>query len=349
MPTSTSAGKVRIIERDGTLLLELPSSVQSGLKQGSDAIAQPVGGDALLILKEAPKDGAFFAGDLSSLTVAELFGHMVAGMRTGKLLLAHGAVKKSVSFLDGQVVFATSSEPHQRLGAALIRLGAVSEEKLNEALKRVGPKQKLGQVLRGSGLITASKLYSAMTFIVREIVVDLFTMTEGTFLFLEGVLPPDTLKLQERTRDLVLEGMARSEEKIREKRRKELEARKSARPIVESRAQAYVDFIRDVAVALKAAALEDVADLSAFFTDAPPEVEPLFKDVRLNADGVLDLNALQLNARLPGGGEGAARGRMYDALSAFAAYALFTAKNVLPEDVAQSLADKARALPETTP
>lgn len=343
------ASKVRIIERDGTLLIELPSTTQSGLKAGGDVIAQPLAGDALLLLKEAPKNGSFFAGDLSALTVAELFGHMVSGLRSGKLLLAHGAVKKTVSFLDGQVVFATSTEPDQRLGAALIRLGLVEESKLNEALKQVGPNQKIGQVLRGSGLITAAKLYGAMTFIVREIVVDLFTMTDGTFLFLEGVLPPDTLKLPERTRDLVLEGMARSEQTLREKRLRELEQRKAERPYVESKAQVYVDFIRDVAVALKAAAVEDVADLSSYFSDAPPDIEPLFKDVKLGADGVLDLKTLHLNASLAGGGEAAARARMYDALSAFASYALFTAKNVLSEEVTCPLEAKARALPESAP
>lgn len=346
---SKVAHKVRIIERDDTLLFELPSSIHTGFKAGNDVVAQSVGGDALLLLKEAPKNGSFFAGDLSAFTVAELFGQMVGGLRTGKLLLAHGAVRKTVSFLDGQVVFATSSEPHQRLGAALVRLGLVDEAKLTEALKKVGPKQKLGQVLRGSGLITAAKLYGAMTFIVREIVVDLFSMTDGTFLFLEGVLPPDTLKLAERTRDLVLEGMARSEKKVREKRMRELEQRKTERPFVESKAQAYVDFIRDVAVALKAAPSQDGADLSDFFTDAPPEVEPLFKDVKLGSDGVLDLKTLQLNAHLPGGGEDAARGRTYDALWAFASYALFTAKNVLTEEASGALEEKARKLPESGP
>lgn len=338
--------KAVIREEGGSLKAELPSQAGATFKPGTELSVHALGSDALLLLKELPR-GGFFAGDLSSLNVGELFGHVLTGMRTGKLLLAHGNVRKSVSFQDGQVVFATSTEPHERLGAALVRLGLIKEEQLQGALKQVTPKQKIGQVLRKSGLITAAALYSAMTFIVREIVVDLFQMTEGTFLFLEGVLPPDALKLPERTRDLVLEGMARSEEKIREKRLKELEARKAARKVEPvSRVTQYTAFIQEVATAIREAGKDDVADLKSFFEDAPPNIAELFKGVTLSAAGALDIARLSLNAEQGGGGEGQIRGRIYEALGAFAAYALFTAKNVLSEEKTAALEQRARQLPE---
>ncbi|MFL5321579.1 MAG: DUF4388 domain-containing protein [Myxococcaceae bacterium] len=342
--------KAVIRDEGGKVTAELPSALSTSFKAGTELSVLPLGSDALLLLREAPKGTAFFAGDLSSLTVGELFGHMVTGMRTGKLLLSHGQVRKSVSFQDGQVVFATSTEPHERLGAALVRLGILKEEQLQDALKKVTPTQKLGQVLRKSGTITAAALYSAMTFIVREIVVDLFQMIEGSFLFLEGVLPPDTLKLPERTRDLVLEGMARSEEKVREKRLRELEARKAGRPAENvSRVQQYTQFIQEVADAIRAASKEDVADLKSFFEEAPPGIAALFQGVSLGADGKLDVARLSLNAEKGGGGEGQVRGRIYEALGAFASYALFTAKNVLPVEVTSALEQKARLLPESGP
>src|SRR4051794_11649219 len=119
--------KAVIRDEGGKVTAELPSALITSFKAGTELSVLPLGSDALLLLREAPKGTAFFAGDLSSLTVGELFGHMVTGMRTGKLLLSHGQVRKSVSFQDGQVVFATSTEPHERLGAALVRLGILKE------------------------------------------------------------------------------------------------------------------------------------------------------------------------------------------------------------------------------
>jgi hypothetical protein len=62
-------------------------------------------------------------------------------------------------------------------------------------------------------LLTAGQLYSAMTLQVREIVLAAFLGGEGEFTFVEG--PHDernAVKLPERTRDLLLEGVKRVEE-----------------------------------------------------------------------------------------------------------------------------------------
>jgi len=67
-----------------------------------------------------------------------------------------------------------------------------------------------------AGLATAAQLYKGMQNQVKEILLGAFVETEGQFAFVdEGENPElNTVRLSERTRDLVLLGMARAEEMI---------------------------------------------------------------------------------------------------------------------------------------
>jgi hypothetical protein len=68
-------------------------------------------------------------------------------------------------------------------------------------------------VLVDEGVLTAGQLYEGVSHQVKEILLNAFVETNGTFAFLEG--PPDernAVKLPQRTRDLLLEGIRRVEE-----------------------------------------------------------------------------------------------------------------------------------------
>jgi hypothetical protein len=162
---------------------------------------------------------SFFSGSLNALSLGNVFAQLLANVDTGKLTLASGSSRRTVSLREGQIVFATSSERHERLGSALVRLGLISREQLDKALLQVSSKARLGQVLTRMGVVSDANLYNALTFLVREIVVNLFEWTKGSFLFVEGGLSPDSLKLPERTQSLVLEGMKRGDEVARLRQR----------------------------------------------------------------------------------------------------------------------------------
>ncbi|MHB8878814.1 MAG: DUF4388 domain-containing protein [Myxococcaceae bacterium] len=200
------------------LAVELPRQARLTAGAGYDFASH--GPDGLVLLREGAAPGGYFAGDLICLGMAEVFGHLVSGIRSGQLVVSRGPLRKTVSLRDGQVIFATSSEPHERLGRALVRRKVVTPGQLDAALDKVRPGLKLGQVLTRSRVVSASGLYAAMTDLVQEIVLGLFELTQGHFLFLEGgPLPEDSVKLPARTRDLVLEGLRRGEEVLRLRRR----------------------------------------------------------------------------------------------------------------------------------
>ncbi len=174
---------------------------------------------------QAPPRG-FLAGTLRALSAPEVLHFLSTALKTGTLLLSfdrrlpagapdtpEGLRRKTVYFRDGQVVFATSSERADRLGGVLWRNGIVSRGELERCGRLVQAGRPLGQVLVDEGLLDSGQLYGAMTLQVREILLNALLEDEGEFVFVEGA--PDernSVKLPERTRELLLEGMRRREE-----------------------------------------------------------------------------------------------------------------------------------------
>ncbi|PTL82617.1 DUF4388 domain-containing protein [Vitiosangium sp. GDMCC 1.1324] len=192
--------------------LELERPLATSLSPGHPLVAHFHSPEGMVLLREPAALTGFFAGSLSSLAVEEVLGHVLSGVRSGQLIFQHGLVQRTVSFRDGQPIFAVSSVHHERLGAVVVQLGLVTPEQLHHALGKVTPTLRIGAVLTREGFLSEANLYSAMTYLVREVVLNLFEMSEGSFLFLEGRPPEgDSVKLQERTKDLVLQGMKRGE------------------------------------------------------------------------------------------------------------------------------------------
>ncbi|WNG46186.1 DUF4388 domain-containing protein [Archangium minus] len=194
----------------GTLELERP--LAASLTPNRPLAAHFHSPEGMVLLREPANLTGFFAGSLSSLAVDEVLGHVISGIRSGQLIFQHGMVQRTVTFRDGQPIFAVSSVHHERLGAVVVQLGLVTPEQLHQALGKVTPTLRIGAVLTREGYLSEANLYSAMTYLVREVLLNLFEMSEGSFLFLEGRPPEgDSVKLQERTKDLVLQGIKRGE------------------------------------------------------------------------------------------------------------------------------------------
>jgi hypothetical protein len=198
---------------EGGLAIALPAIAD--LKPGSGYRVVSHAPEALLLLQEVLPPG-YLAGDLSTLGVAEVFGQILAGIRSGQLLVQRGEIRRAVIFRDGQLTFATSNAPRERLGHRLVQRGLVTQAQLETALTEVKPGVRLGQALTRQKALSHSALYSAMAELVKSIVLGLFELPDGHFLFLEErVVAEDSVKLSERTRDLLLQGVKRNEELVR--------------------------------------------------------------------------------------------------------------------------------------
>jgi len=183
--------------------------------RGSFALVFPARGDEAL---------AWFAGSLAAVSVPEVIQFLFTSLKTGVLLLAFGEGRggppdperlrrKSIYFRDGQIVFASSSDRADRLGQVLRRAGLVSASELERCGLLVQSGRPLGQVLVDEGALSGGQLYEGISLQVKEILVNAFVESEGTFAFLEGPAEErNAVKLPQRTRDLLLEGMRRLEE-----------------------------------------------------------------------------------------------------------------------------------------
>jgi hypothetical protein len=215
------------IGADGQVILPRREAEALGLAGGGDAdLVTARGAFALVTPARGEAPGAWFAGSLAALSVAEVVQFVATSLKTGVLLLAFGREagaagapdrpellrRRSIYFRDGQVVYASSSDPADRLGPVLAAAGLLSEADLERCRPLVGAGRALGQVLVDEGILTAGQVYEGMTLQVREILLGAFVETSGTFAFLEGSGELQVVRLRERTRDLLLEGMHRVEE-----------------------------------------------------------------------------------------------------------------------------------------
>jgi hypothetical protein len=359
---------------EGTIEVPPRQAEALGLAGGGEVdFVSARGACALLVPARADRAAAWFAGSLSALTVAEVVHFVSSSLKTGVLLLSFGEGdaraetpdrlrRKSVYFKDGQVVFASSSDPGDRLGPVLVAGGLVPEEELERCSRLVRSGRPLGQVLVDEGVLTAGQLYEGITLQVKRIFLDAFLETAGEFAFLEGALDVQSqVRMPERTRDLVLQGMKRLEQA--EQERAEAGAAAAEPPpevVIEVEAPAltpppaagagksvpraagpfetYRRIFKRVHAALASVERDAAGRLNTWFERLPERRRAVFEGVRVHADGELDVAAILQNVTASGAYAGAAaRARALEALEELLAFALFEAKNRLPKADAERL------------
>ncbi|HEX2164453.1 MAG TPA: DUF4388 domain-containing protein, partial [Thermoanaerobaculia bacterium] len=153
-------------------------------------------------------------GNLQTMQLSELLQWLSQGQKTGTLVVEDGAVEKRVSFREGRIVSAASTDPREYLGELLVRHGHLSVDELNAAVRRQEETGKLvGRILVDAGTVSEEDLQALLQIKVRESIYDLFTWSEGRFEFLDGQLPEKSMVGCEfDVTGIVLEGVRRLDE-----------------------------------------------------------------------------------------------------------------------------------------
>jgi hypothetical protein len=142
------------------------------------------------------------------------FPHLVHDLAeqgwTGLLTLTHQGIR-SVVVREGRLVFATSSNPDDRLGELLLRRGRLSLRQLRDAGSSVRPGKRLGTILVEHGVLSPKELVAAVVEHTQEIIYGAFQWTEGLFRLEPGGDPAESITLNMRTPDLIFEGIRRIE------------------------------------------------------------------------------------------------------------------------------------------
>ncbi len=123
------------------------------------------------------------------------------------MIVHHGGVQKCVHVKNGQIIFATSTDGHDRLGEILVKAGTLSRESLEAALvaykKNAGIK-KIGAILVEHGFVSPKDLFAGLKIQVKDIIYSLFLWDDAEYRF-DGNLPLDIIRLQINLEELITE------------------------------------------------------------------------------------------------------------------------------------------------
>jgi hypothetical protein len=146
----------------------------------------------------------------------QLIRDIFVGGRTGHLHFTRAKEWRSLRFLKGQILHATSDVEGEHLGDVLVRYGLLTQDDLERARTVVlAERKKLGTVLDAMGLMAKGELESSIKLHVREVLFNVTEMPDVKFSFEE--LGEDTFleeELQSRVApgEMILEAARRIQE-----------------------------------------------------------------------------------------------------------------------------------------
>ncbi len=233
-------------------------------------------------------------GRLEDLGMAELFHLLSLFKKSGELRLRHQDRAGVFVFQDGKIVHATADSPRETLGSILVSRELISEETLQEALRRqrAAPRwRRLGRILVSMGAVDPDVLERIIREQLQDIAEEFLGWTSGFFTFKPaepvdagtGEVEEDDLELSGgmNTDQFILEIITRLDEVGR--------FRDAVSPAAEEPAQEVVD---EPAVGFDESGRPDFRELLDYMLDpaaysdipgkAPTGSEPLsdFSDLR---------------------------------------------------------------------
>ena len=189
-------------------LLSTPSELLLALRDRGDGV--------MTDLSALHPRGAVLAGDMSEMLPSDLLNFLHQGRRTGVLLTRSDGVERGIVLIEGNVAWACSTSPSERLGELLARGGLADRARVEAALeeqKASGEKKRIGQVLIDRGVLSAEAMSRGLRHQVVEIFLGLLVARSGSFVFLRG-LDNDKLPSQMEldTQAMLLDGLRRMDE-----------------------------------------------------------------------------------------------------------------------------------------
>ena len=189
-------------------LLSSPSELLSALRDRGDGLVTD--------LAELQPRSAVLAGDLSEMQPSDLLNFLHQGRRTGVLLSRSEGQERGIVLIDGNVAWACSTSPGERLGELLVRMGIVDRARVEKALSDQagsGQKKRIGQALVDLGVLGPAEVWNGLRHQVIEIFLGLLVARSGSFVFLRGIEReslPAQLALD--TQGMLLDGLRRLDE-----------------------------------------------------------------------------------------------------------------------------------------
>lgn len=157
--------------------------------------------------------GKRFKGDLSEVTLPDILEFLRVSRKTGVLSFKKDRIRKSLYLKDGNVIFATSNVPEERLGDLLLSWQRISKGDYDRSVSMLDTKKRQGKILIEIGAISPKQLWEGVQDQIRQIVYSLFNWESAFFFFSEGELPSkENITADVSISELIIEGIRRIRE-----------------------------------------------------------------------------------------------------------------------------------------
>lgn len=208
--TTTGLGRSLSPESRDMLGLSGEASVRVVAQSRRLTLLENIEGDGPMV----PRDrDLVLSCDVRAFPLADLLSLVHQAGKSGYLLFEFDGDAKAVYLNRGEVVFAESNLPADRLGDCLLRAGMIDQDQLELAEDRYHPHTRLGKVLVELAVLQPRDLWNGVRAQVEEIVRSLFCYTAGWIYFWEGEIEPDNVvRLSLPTNRLIGEGLERRDE-----------------------------------------------------------------------------------------------------------------------------------------
>ncbi len=159
--------------------------------------------------------GVDLAGVVGDVSIAELLSFINMYRKGGVLRFDLPGGSKTLYFQKGEIVFASSTFPHEDLGEILLGMGKVERADLQKARQLAAAGAlSLGRVLVDREFVNARDLWLATRSQVENLVYSLFSFAEGGFSYRGADLEEeDIVCLSLSTQNLIMEGLRRLDER----------------------------------------------------------------------------------------------------------------------------------------
>src|SRR5258708_25947461 len=122
-------------------------------------------------------------GDLSRIQLPDVLSFLAMIRGSGKLVLCHDDLERTIHWKDGEIVFATSNSPEHSLGQFLLRNGKITQEQYEESKRRVTSHTRHGKLLVQMGALSPKDLWWGVKHQFLYILYALFGSNDASFTF----------------------------------------------------------------------------------------------------------------------------------------------------------------------
>ena len=150
-----------------------------------------------------------YQDELSHLPMPEILASIEKWKVPGVLSVEGDPFTKKIFLEDGKIIFATSTDPDERLGEFLLHKGRITQAHYDESVVRLKRGEgRQGKILVDMAVLTPKTLYENVMEQITSVVISLFNWEEGKVSFEIGDFKKDEMiKIAIPLRKAILEGV----------------------------------------------------------------------------------------------------------------------------------------------